>query len=297
MAPASKSKKKAPRRGKGAKTLNKVQRKQVLKIVKGAAETKRVAFYQTYNDGSSSLRSGGLWANRGWAIQNNSITVNSVDIHQLIPFLSQGMDDWNRIGQRVSPVALNVRGSVRISLPQIIKQVPIDLKVYVYVLQHVTIKSYDNLYNNNDFRQFLEVGDGTTVPFTGIPPNKAMPVSKQYYKVLSRKVITLRYAGLYLNPNGGDGLIPVGSTVSVANSHTWYADFSMNLTKHLPKTLMYPETTLATPNPDIEDTPTNTAPFMSFGFIDWFNPSDQTVDATFPRLEQTYVSELLFKDL
>jgi len=295
---APKRRRPAPK-AKAVAKLSKPMKRAIKQVVRGEAETKRTAFYCSFNDGTSTARSDGLFSKRGWALQNNVIGSNNTDILQLIPFVTQGTDDWQRIGQRIRPSSLSLRGSVRCDLSgTLIKLNPSDFKVYIYVLQHVSLKDYTNLYANNNFTQLLETGEGTTVPFTGIPQNNGMPVAKQYYHVLQRKQITLRYGGAYMNPNAGTGIPPTDAVACVANSHTWYADYSLNLTKHLPKVLMYPEdATSPSPGPAVLNAPTNSSIFMAMGFIDWFNPSDSTTTLTLPRLEQTYVTQLSFKDM
>jgi len=290
------NKRRDTRRNKAVKPLTSFQKKQVVRIVHGQAETKTVAFYEQSNDGSFSARASGLYSQRGWRVQNNSITNNNNDIHQLIPYLQQGTDDNTRIGQRVTVSRLHVTGAVRVALVNnVLAQKPTNMKVYLYILQHVSLKDYTNLYSQNNFKQFLEIGEPTTLTpgtdyFYGTPQNTGMPVAKQYYKVHMRKVLTLRYGGLE-NAVSTDA-------ASVSNCHTWYADYSINLTKFVPKILQYPETdTGPTVIPITQNVPTNSSIFMSVGFIDWTNPNNSTAHATTPQLEQTYVSQLSFKDM
>lgn len=303
MAPrrAFKPRKRAPRRRANKQRVAKLSRpmrKAVKAIVRGEAETKRTMFYQSFNNGTTTARATGLWANRGWAVQNSQILTNSTDILQLIPFVTQGTDDWNRIGQRINVQSLTLQGAIRIRADNILSRAARDVDVYVYVLNHVSLKDYPNLYVNNQFVQLLENGEGNTVAYTGIEQNNAQPVSKQYYQVLMKKKVTLRYAGLDINPNVGLGQIPLNTVVSVANSHTWYSKYSMNLTKFLPKRLMYPETSPVAPLPPTTlNAPTNAAPFMCMGFTDWFLPGDSTQPVIAANIEQTYTTTLLFKDM
>jgi len=278
-----------------AKPLTQLQKKQVVRIVHGQAETKTVAFYQTSNAGNFNARSSGLFSQRGWAVQNNSIANNLGDIHQLIPFLQQGTDDNTRIGQRVTVTRLQVRGAIRVNVAvNITNAQPTDLKVFMFVLQHVSLKDYNSLFAQNNFNQLLETNEPTTltagtVPFTGIPQNAAMSVAKQYYKVCHRREIVLRYAGLQ------PGTV---SAPSIANAHTWYAEYSLDLTKNIPKILQYPETDASPVSiPSVQHSPTNSSLFMSFGFVDWLNPNNSTIEPTSSQIEQTYVSRLSFKDM
>lgn len=299
-------KRRAPRRSKAGKrkaadrrSLSRPEKREVLRLVRTQGETKRTMFYQGFNDGTTTTRSNGLYNNRGWAVQNNAIIANSTDILQLIPYVLQGADDFNRIGQRIQPTSLTLTGSLRVRLQNVQVLSPYDFKVYIYICQHVSLKDYTNLYANNNFNQFLENGEGNTVKFNGEPQNVGMPIAKQYYRVLKRKVVTMRYAGAWANPvitSPAPTGIAEGTTVSVANCHSWYADYSMNLTKHIPKTLMYPETSSAI-LPTTLNSPTNSSLFMAMGYVDFRNPSDSTTELTTAALEQTYVATLNFKDM
>jgi len=145
-------------------------RRAIQQIVQGEAETKRATFYQSANDGTGTNIATGLYANRGWAVQNNTITNNTVDILQLIPYIAQGTDDWERIGDRLRPVKLGGKGSVRVAqaLRATVATNTTNLHVCMYVLQHVSLKDYTNLRAQNNFGQLLETGEGTTVFFNGV---------------------------------------------------------------------------------------------------------------------------------
>lgn len=277
-----------------AKALSKPQRKAVKAIVKGSAETKRSMWYQDFNGGSATTRATGLFATRGFAVQNSVISSNETDILRLIPAVAQGTDTFTRIGDRITPIALNVRGVIRVNSGRLNAVAPTDVDVYIYVLQHVGLKNYDDLYAKNDFNQLLDIGVGSTKEFTGEETDPTLPIANSYYKLLKKKKITLRYSGETSQP----GLTPptVGNYVSQANAHSWHASYSMSLGKHLPKTLKYPEPTAST-NPVIPAAPTNSSLFMCMSFVNWPNPSNWTsFGSTLAYIEQTYTSELLYKD-
>jgi len=287
-----------PRSKKAAKakavtrSLTPNQKKEVVKLVQGQAEKKTVAFYQDYNAGTTiTAPYTGLYANRGWAVQNNYITNNLSDILQIIPFVVQGTDDNNRIGQRITVNSLYLTGQVRVVNERVNSHTPTNMEVYIYIMQHVSLKDYTNLRNANDFNLLLETGEpatGTsTVAFEGLPQHAMMPISRQNYKVLHRKKITLWYAGQ----------IGTAGLTSVSNGHVWLGNFSFNLTKNVPKVLQYPETNVLLP-PYTSHTPTNTSIFMCMGFVDVGNTSfSNGGESSKPWLEQTYVSHLSFTDL
>lgn len=272
--------------------LSKPQKRQVISLVRGQAETKRATFYQTLSTGAPPPTvATGLYSGRGWALQNNLISSNVTDILQLIPYVTQGSNDFERIGQRIKPVSLIVKGALRVAgvtaFATGVNTTPINIHVNIYVLQHVSLKNYAALRASNDFNQLLQTGEGTTTSFLGEALSPALPVAKQYYKVLARKTITLKYAG---NES------PVtGMNLSVANAHSWYAEYTLDLTKHLPASLMYPEATFPLPNPTVDDAPANSSIFMAMGYVDELNVSPPTTAQS--QLEQTYVASLLYKDM
>lgn len=273
--------------------LSKPMRRAIKQVVDGRAETKRATFYQTQNSGQSTAIATGLFSGRGWATQNNGITSNSTDLLQIIPYISQGTNDWNRIGKTIRTVGLSVKGSVRITagIVNAVASAPANLCVYIYFLQHVSLKDYTNLRARNDFTQLLETGEGYNAPFKGDTLDPHQPVANEWYNVLTRRKLTLKYAGAYL-PGG-----TLTTPVSVANAHQWYADYEVNLTKHCPKRLVYPEDDVSLP-PTVYNSPTNSSIFMCMGFVDQAQGSPaQTAGLSRPWLEQTYVASYLYKDM
>jgi len=293
MAPRRAFRKRAPRR-KTKKTarLSKPMKKAVKTLIRGEAETKRTAFYQSANNGASGAIATGNWSDRGWAVQNNTITNNTTDLLQIIPYVIQGTNDFNRIGKSIRVMSLNVRGTVRVlgSLISNIGTPMTNLDVYIYVLQHVSLKNYTDLRARNDFSRLLEDGEGSGKNFLGNALDPFQPVSNQNYSVLQRKRIQLKYGGAAL-PGG-----TLTTPVSVANAHQWSAEFNFNLTKKCPKKLTFPDDDNGAVNPLVYNSPTNSSIMMVIGFVDEQvgNPAGSLVR---PWLEQTYVSSLTFKDM
>lgn len=270
-----------------AKSLTKVQKTEVKRLVRGQAESKRTAWYQSFNDGTSTDRATGFATNWGYAVQNNAITANNTDALRLIPQVLQGVDDFNRLGTRIQVQSLKMQGAIRVNLAQITENKPLDIRVVIYVLSHKIYKDYSTLYANNNFLLLLDNQEGGTVPFSGVPVNEGMRVADQYYTVHARKVITLRYAGF--------GIATGPSTSSIANSHNYYATYNWDLTKFLPKTLKYPELNSGQP-PEFQNAPTNSNLFLAMGFVNQQGASNFG-DPINALLQQTYVSNLTFKDM
>lgn len=281
------------------KSLTRTQKVEVKRLVKGQAETKHAAFYETFNPGTAvpPVQATGLFNSRGYASQNSIITSNVTDIHQLIPYIPEGTDDWQRIGKRISVSSLVLQGQVRVALPILNPPNPAvspltNIQVVLYVLQHRNLKSYDSLRALNDFTQLLEVDEGKAVAFRGQTGDDKLPVQNDTYILHHKRKINLKWAGYA--PNSGD-TAPV-TTFSVANSHVWKADYSINLTKYCPKVLMYPDANVGS-SPNTYNAPTNSSLFMAMAFINDASPAqaEGTISAT--GLEQYYYTRLAYKDL
>lgn len=272
-------------KGKSTKALTKPAATAVAKIarrvVKGQAETKSVTFWSGPAGGVSAP---GTWPPTGYNFspQNQNIQNNGTDIHRLLPRVFLGTGDTQRTGNTIKPVSLLVKGTVALNpifwssgnIPP-----PNDLTAVLYVLQHVNLRNYIDLSNNNNFFQMLHTGDqgvldaaGTalttqvpTTAFSGFVHHSQMPVSKQYYKLVKKKIFRLTSSGA--QPVGGLGPPPpVAVTVlPMTVKHS----FSFELNKAIPKTLKYPEITPSVPTQaNNAYDPTNTSLFMCVGFYD-----------------------------
>lgn len=273
---------KAPRKTKRTKALSTVQRKQVLNIVKGSAETKLVAWY------SSSLFDG-EFSTSGIVPQNGSIVTNATDILRIVPKIKQGTDDNERIGQDVVPVSCKVNCKVLLT-PTLASGVgtnqgySYNLMAVAYCLQHVALKTYTALAANNNFTQMLKIGNGNTTNFAPQFQYGTLPVEDGYYKVLAKKKMVLRSSGII-------GASPIPQNVGTNNnSHQICHEWTWDITKHLPKKLKFPETTAVAPTDD----PTNAAPFWCVGY---YTLDGLPVGSGAPvQLFQQYASFLYFKD-
>jgi len=298
---ARRPRRRAPKRQpKRVAKLSKPMKRAIKQVVRGEAETKRTRWYQSANDGTITTKATGFASNQGWAAQNTQITLNNTDILRVIPTVLQGLDDYNRIGSKVRPVSLTVKGTIRIrfSLLNSLVTRPQNLTIDLYVLQHVRLKDYNSLYGLNDFDQLLEDGEGGTVPYNGSPLSGCLRVADENYRVLQRRRITLRYSGVVITvPSAGNTFTEV--PYPQPQDHTWKADYSLNLTKHLPKVLMYPDTETdgTATSPVVLGAPTNSSIFMCMGYNSWYSPLAPFAGDLESAIEQTYVAELGFKDM
>lgn len=289
---------KAAKKAADAKSLSRPEKREVARMIRGAGETKMVAWY---SGGSNPL---GVGARTGWAWepQNGLIADNTTDIKRLIPLVTTGVGDNQRIGDRINPISLIVHGNVALNFTNVLyQQAPRSLYVVIYVLQHVSLKTYaslQNTYNNatppvvvagNNFNQLLLTGEGNTVGFNGLAYEADLPVATEFYKLLTKRIIPLRASGIVLAPTGASA---GPSLQSINNNSTSYcARYTLNLSKHLPKQLKYEETTSTSAT--VGD-PTNSSIFMCMGFYDWEQYSSGSSAAA---ISNEYVSLMKYKDL
>ena len=279
------------------KALTIPQRRAVKAIVKGQGETKLAAWY---SGGSNPL---GIGDRVGWANepQNAQIVSNTTDIKRLVPLVLTGTGDNQRIGERINPLSLVVHGNISLNTTNVLTPINNqDFYAVIYVLQHVSLKTYSSLQSvpsgspvvnvgGNDFTQLLKTGEGDTCAFTGVAYQADLPVSEQYYKLCAKRIVPLRYAGAQVSPPGS--AIPGGAgVVSVANSHNFTARYTFNLTKHIPKIMRFPETTITTPS---AGDPTNSSLFMCVGYY----RMDELTAGEAAYLSNSYVSLMKYKDM
>nr|WPR18634.1 MAG: capsid protein [Chemarfal virus 264] len=252
----------------------------VARAISRSTETKQVAWY----DGP--VPSNGTYAQWSYVNQNATITSNTTDILRLIPQVVQGTGDNQRIGERISPKSLIVKGACTV-LANNMQPLPgfkSDMVVVIYVLQHVTLKSYAALTASNDFTQLLRTGENTTAAFQGTIRDAQMPVEDAYYRLLKMKKIRLRYAGVQPHDNAS---VPPNQWISVDNSHSFSGEFQFNLSKHLPKQFKYPESASVAGAND----PTNSSIFMCVG---QYQMNGTVVQDNLIAFQ--YMSQLKYKD-
>lgn len=257
----------------------------VKKVVNSMAESKMAIWYNVADTPGSGTP--GTYATSGWSYKNQAINSNVTDIKRLLPQIAIGNDDNQRNGVQISPFSLITRGAVAVNTQEQLNT-PNNIYVVIYVLQHVTYKSYAALNSGNDFTQLLNTGENTTVAFAGKQIQKDLLVDRSYYRLLKKKVIPLRYAGLT-----SFAASPTNTVASMANSHRYHANFTLNLSKKLPAVLKYPE--VGNPNPN---DPVNCSIFLCAGFYsmdDLLNTIIPVTNSTSMAL--TYTSALRYKDI
>lgn len=273
--------------GKPRKPLTKPLRRLISNVIDRKSESKMAIWYNPALPAVAGAVAGSYNA-YGWNDQNQLITTNASDIRRCIPLVAQGSAPNQRNGVRITPKSLVVKGAVAVNINGTVGTVnqPRDLYVVMYFLQHVTLKSYAALAAN-DFTEMLNTGEDSTGAFQGFQRDKDLPVNTSSYRLLKKKVFPLRWAGITQAP------VPSAGIASIANSHTYNAQYTVNLSKHLPKVLKYPETADAN-NQD----PTNSSIFLCMGFVDMQSVASAN-DPNLPELyiNQTYTAQMTWKDL
>jgi len=260
-------------------------------VINRKAESKQAMFYGTI----TSFPQTGLFADRGFSQQNQFISSTTSDLKWLLPNVAPGNADNQRIGEQITPLSLRIDGLLKVSLANLSGPFPTDIYAVCYVLTHKVFKSYQALIGSpavppatgfvggNDFTQLLKNGENSTTNFSGNWWAAHQPVADQYYTVLAKKIVRLRYAGLYTSG---------GQSVSIANSHDYQANWSVTLNKSkLPAHLKYPE---GAATGTYANAPTNFAPFMCVGYYNADGTNTATPQAV---LESTYVTKLTYKDM
>jgi len=283
------------------KTLSKNMRTAVVRIVKGQLETKSRTYYggaliASVNEGDISTRQ--RYGQNPVIINNATAT----DIHRVIPFVSQGLEGHQRLGNSIQPLKLKIDCQVQLN-PDLYTEgtgYQTNIVCVAYLLQNRACKTYQTLFNpttgsinpavQNDFSQLLDAGNGGTINFDGTFFNACLPVAKQFYTLIKKHVFTLRQDGVTTNSEAG---LPVGSVVN-ANAAPMAHRWSWNLDeRHLPAHYTYPDVKDGNVTATFPDNPTNSSLFWCMGYYD---QAGNTLDSTRIYVSQEYVSTLWFKD-
>lgn len=279
------------------KTLSKVQRKQVKKLINGTHETKQIMFYGgpitptggTPLDGVSNTSS--LYTDAAAVAQNQFISQNFSDILRIVPNVAQGSEDNQRIGNQITPVHCKLHCRV-ILVPADTGGVGFkngfsyNIKAVAYMLQHKSLKTYEYLYAKNNFNQLLKTGEQTTQKFNGDWYSTKMPVDPAYYNVLARKTFILRSSGVQQGVtilNQG----PNNNSAAIMREWTW------DVKKHIPKKLLFPEATLT--GGGTED-PQNCAPFWCVAYYNLDGTKVTSDGSAKIGLQQQYMTDFRYKD-
>jgi len=171
------------------------------------------------------------------AVGHNS-AISNADLDACLPIVSLGTGDWQRIGARISPKSLVVRGTVYIFSRDMDINRPLEVRLLGFT--------------QNDLRNCGQVADidtanllrgfnGTTVSYDGTIGRQVLPLNDELFKKLFDKKIKLseQLAGTY---EGTD-----------MRTSAYHYSFKIKC----PKYLKYD---------NVDNYPNNFAPFMAVGY-------------------------------
>jgi len=196
------------------------------------------------------------------------------EIYSLIPAVSQGVNDHQRVGQEIQPVSLTTKVNLSIVARS---ENSISIFAHVYFLTSKNIKDIKQ-QASVPITSMLDLGDGTNTQFNGGSYAAMLPINKSEFTVIAHKKILLQKAAY--NPNS----IYNPTETASADTFKHFATFSQKIP--LPKELQY--LTAA------DTRPTNAFPFMVVGFTATDNMGDNTISSALLRVQAQ--SHLYYKD-
>jgi len=158
------------------------------------------------------------------SLHNSSISA-ATECYPLFPAVPQGVDDYQRIGDRIRGKYLYVKGFIQYSddylnTPNVQQYLP-PSTVRVLVLSQKDIKTATDVQTNADVSHLLKdnVGTGTARPYTGATWDNLAPINKDLFKVHMDRKIKMNWVQHYVsNPAGGN----LGTSVASGNDRTKY---------------------------------------------------------------------------
>lgn len=249
------------------KRPSKSLQEQIQAVVQGKQETKlRIAAPFNYNSGAT-LED---------FTQFSTAITGTGELYALIPPVTTGDDDYQRIGNQLQPVSLKVK--IQCALGALASS-----SVYVdfWFLHSKNIKDAKHTAQVA-IQKLLNDGNGQNVPYDGTSYTAMLPLNKTEFTLITHKRILLKKP--YGDPQGlysGAGAPPNSVDSLAANTKT----LSVNI--NLPKNLTYEQKT--------DYVPSNTFPFMAVGFTATDQFGGTALTPTLPIYVQAQ-SQLYYKD-
>jgi hypothetical protein len=228
---------------KGKKCLTKCQRKEIKKLVADPVEVKYVA---------TACKNPGALTNIGNFTGFSSGITGVSEIYAAMPQITQGTDNYQRIGDTIAPVRCDV--DLRIEVASLNDNNAYDRTVHVFLLEAVSVKSLPN-YTAIPIIQMLNNGQGGRVDFNGTLYHSKFPINRDAFKVLHHKKVRLVKG--FGNPVSSAS-VTAGTTDGIISPSGHYVD--LKLPVKLPKTLKYETAGVYYP--------LNAAPFFVIGWVD-----------------------------
>lgn len=203
----------------------------------------------------------------------------SADFLALLPPVTQGTAQSQRIGNKVRPTKLVIRGYVIYNADAgSAKQDARMIGGRLFCFQDKATRSY----SNNVLNYHLLDNGGTSENFVGTPINWCTPHNSDQFTWYADKKMK------FLKPFGyTNNTTPTTSNAITGMDSSLFHPFTITLTaKQLPAVLLYDQT-------DSVSYPTNFAPYLALGYCDFFNGSP---DTTTTQLAMQFNATLYFKD-
>ena len=209
---------------------------------------------------------------------NSSISTTG-DLITLLPTVSVGTGQNDRIGNKIRPVRLEITGYVTYGTGSLgANQDARMLGARLFVFQDKATKSYANgIYNYH----LLNLG-GTSSTFTGTQMNWVSPHNNEQFKFFADKKMVIMKPFGYTN-----NATPSTSNAITGMDKSLFHPFKIVLTsKDLPAVLQYDQT-------DSLAYPTNFSPYISLGYCDLLGA---TADTSTTQLQMEFNATLYYKD-
>jgi len=248
-----------------AHSLNTLQKKEVQKLIKGPEETKYVSTFlctPDYRGGLAGYVLSSLTPTATGVVGTNFHPyINSTSqIFAAIPQMGQGVDSYNRIGDRVTPTKAKV--DMTFSLIGVGDSHSYDINVHVWVLRATAVGTLDN-FSSIPITQLLDNGRGGDQQFDGSQLTEQLPLNRKLFHQIHHRSFRMCKVDGVIGPQGSPR---GGATQSGPGPQTSMVRLSLNIpVKHK---LIYDTASTLYPN--------NYAPFIVVGY----STNDQSTGGT-----------------
>lgn len=208
--------------------------------------------------------------------QFSTAITGTSELYNLIPAVTIGDDDYQRIGNQIQPTSLNVK--IQCALGALASS---SVFVDFWFLHSKNIKDARQTAQV-PIQKLLNDGQGQNVPYDGTSYTAMLPINKTEFTLIKHVRILLKKP--YGDPQGlysGAGAPPNSVYSLAANTK----EFSVKIP--LPKKLTYEQRT--------DYVPTNTFPFMAVGFTAADQFGGTALTPTLPIYVQAQ-SQMYYKD-
>ena len=212
---------------------------------------------------------------------NSSINPAVGDFYSILPAIVQGTAKNQRVGSRVHPVKLVVRGYIVYNLDTQINARMLLLRMFC-----VEDKRLKSLGTGTTSGNLIEFG-GTPVTYDGSVTRHLAPPNKDGFRIFKDKRMTMKkpYGYTATSTNGAQAN-QAGSLLEIDSS--LFRPFTIVLRpgKHLPRTMTYDEAESAS-------YPNNSNPVVAIGYTDVFNAP---ADTTTTQITMSWCTTLYYTD-